>query len=96
MTRLFPLNRSITGEGVRETLRIIQEHIPIEMHEVPTGTDFGGGWVVPQEWRLNRATLTAPNGKVVVDTSDSNLHVVGYSIPFKGSEKQSPGIRKEK
>ena len=80
MADLFPLNRSITGGGTRATLaRIGQEVAGLQVHEVPSGTEVLD-WRVPDEWNLRRARLIGPNG-VVVDTADSNLHIVGYSAP---------------
>jgi aminopeptidase-like protein len=81
--RLFPLWRSLTGPGVRETLAIVGERIPLEVHEVPTGTPVFD-WTVPREWIPRRATVTDPSGRVVLDSADTNLHVVGYSAPFRG------------
>ncbi|MFL6143626.1 MAG: DUF4910 domain-containing protein [Labedaea sp.] len=78
--RLYPLCRSITGDGVRQTLEIIGEHIPLTVHEVPTGTTVFD-WTVPEEWNIRGAHLTDPSGRRVVDFADSNLHVVGYSVP---------------
>ncbi len=79
--RLWPLHRSITGNGLRKSLQIIGEHLPnISIHEVPTGTKVFD-WEVPQEWGIRSARITDPNGKVVVDYSWNNLHVVGYSMP---------------
>ena len=79
--RLWPLHRSITGEGTRQTLRIIQEVLPgLILHEVPSGTQVFD-WTVPDEWTIRSATLTDPDGEVAVDYADSNLHIVGYSIP---------------
>ena len=79
--RLWPLHRSLTGEGTRQTLRIIQEVLPgLTIHEVPSGTRVFD-WEVPDEWTIRGATLTGPDGEVVIDYADSNLHVVGYSVP---------------
>ncbi len=81
---LFPICRSITGEGIRQTLRIISREIGAELHEVPTGTPVFD-WTVPQEWTLKRATLReAATGTVIADTDVYNLHVLNYSIPFRG------------
>lgn len=81
---LWDLPRSITGDGVRDTLRLIQERLPeLSLNEVPSGTEVGD-WVVPPEWNLRRARLLDDNGTVICDTRDSNLHIVGYSIPFHG------------
>jgi aminopeptidase-like protein len=79
--RLFPICRSLTGEGVRQTLRIIQEHLPdLTIHEVRTGTECYD-WQVPQEWNITSARLTGPDGEVIADFKDTNIHVVGYSEP---------------
>ena len=78
--RLYPICRSITGDGVRETLAIIGEQIPLQIHEVPSGTPILD-WTVPREWNIRTAHIIAPDGRRVVDFADSNLHVVGYSIP---------------
>ena len=77
---LFPLCRSITGDGLRETLRRIQQMIPLTIEEVPTGTRIFD-WTVPREWNVRDAYITAPDGKRVVDFRESNLHVVHYSVP---------------
>jgi aminopeptidase-like protein len=80
MTELFPICRSITGDGVRETLRIIQKHIPITLHEVPTGTKVFD-WTVPNEWNIRDAYIADERGEKIVNFKESNLHVVGYSVP---------------
>ncbi|MEU7784085.1 DUF4910 domain-containing protein [Amycolatopsis sp. NPDC049159] len=80
--RLYPLCRSITGDGVRQTLDIIGEHIPLERHEVPTGTAVLD-WTIPQEWNIRDAYVAAPSGERVIDFRESNLHVVGYSVPVR-------------
>jgi aminopeptidase-like protein len=80
-TQLFPICRSITGNGVRKTLAAISSHLPaLTIHEVSSGTR-AFDWVVPDEWNISAARLTAPDGKVVVDFQRNNLHVVGYSEP---------------
>lgn len=78
--RLYPICRSITGPGVRETLAVLQEFADLEIGEVPSGTPVFD-WTVPPEWRLKRAWLEGPDGRRVVDTADHNLHVVSYSVP---------------
>lgn len=78
---LFPICRSLTGDGVRQTLARIKAHLPLlEIHEVPSGTQ-AFDWTVPNEWNIRGATLTGPDGETVADFCNSNLHVVGYSIP---------------
>lgn len=83
ITRLFPLNRSLTGEGVRETLRVLSEHLPLIVHEVPSGTP-AFDWTVPDEWNVRDAYVKDPKGRKVIDFKKSNLHLLGYSVPFRG------------
>lgn len=82
ITRLYPICRSITGDGVRETLRIIGEHIPLEVHEVPSGTPVFD-WTVPREWNIRDAYIKNSRGDKIVDFKQSTLHVVNYSVPVK-------------
>jgi aminopeptidase-like protein len=78
---LFPICRSITGNGVRETLNIIKAHLPdLKINEIPTGTQ-AFDWVVPREWNIRDAYVLDPEGQKIIDFKESNLHVVGYSIP---------------
>jgi aminopeptidase-like protein len=82
MSELFPICRSITGEGVRETLRRIGRDLPLELHEVPSGTQVLD-WTVPEEWNIRDAYIAFQGGPRVVDFQASNLHVVGYSEPVR-------------
>lgn len=76
---LFPINRSITGEGVRQTLNYIRAIIPeLELFAVSSGTQVFD-WIVPQEWNISEAWIEHESGDRVVDFSDNNLHIVSYS-----------------
>ncbi|KAB8333297.1 DUF4910 domain-containing protein [Scytonema tolypothrichoides VB-61278] len=79
--KLYPICRSITGNGVRETLKILKQHIPLEIHEVPTGTQVFD-WTVPKEWNIKDAYIKKSTGEKIVDFANSNLHVVSYSLPI--------------
>ncbi len=82
-TRLYPICRSITGNGVRATLEILKEYLPLTVNEVPTGTEVLD-WNVPQEWNIRGASLRDPAGRKIIDFADHNLHVLNYSIPMQG------------
>jgi aminopeptidase-like protein len=82
MARLYPICRSITGNGFRETLGIIKNYIPLTVHEIPTGTKVFD-WTVPKEWNINDAYVKNSKGERVIDFRKSNLHVMGYSIPVR-------------
>ncbi|HWB14670.1 MAG TPA: DUF4910 domain-containing protein [Pirellulales bacterium] len=82
ISRLYPICRSITGPGVRETLAIVREEIPLAIHEVPSGTR-AFDWTVPQEWRIRDAYIEDAAGSRVVDFRRCNLHVVNYSRPTR-------------
>jgi aminopeptidase-like protein len=82
MEELFPICRSITGAGLRQTLEIIRTHIPLVIHEVPSGTRVFD-WTVPKEWNIRDAYLRDPKDEKIVDFKRSNLHVVGYSVPVR-------------
>lgn len=77
---LFPICRSITGDGVRQTLEILRRHIPIEINEVASGTPVLD-WIVPPEWNIRDAYIALEDGTRLVDFAASNLHVVQYSRP---------------
>jgi aminopeptidase-like protein len=77
---LFPLCRSITGTGLRQTIHRIAQIIPLEVHEVPSGTPVLD-WTVPDEWTIRGARIERMDGSVLVDFSENNLHVVSYSLP---------------
>jgi len=80
ISELFPICRSITGNGVRKTLSILKEHIPLEIREVASGTQVFD-WTVPKEWNIRDAYIKSSNGKRIIDFQKSNLHVLNYSIP---------------
>jgi aminopeptidase-like protein len=79
--RLYPICRSITGDGVRQTLRILQEYIPLTIREVPSGTRVFD-WAVPKEWNVKDAYIKNSKGEKLVDFQKSNLHVLNYSLPI--------------
>ena len=81
MTELFPICRSITGDGVRKTDDILSQHMPLEIHEVPTGTKVFD-WIVPKEWNINDAYIIDPNGEKIIDFKKSNVHIMSYSVPI--------------
>ncbi|SVA86282.1 uncharacterized protein METZ01_LOCUS139136, partial [marine metagenome] len=80
IVKLYPICRSITGNGVRKTLDIISEQIPLEKYEIPTGTEVFD-WIVPREWNIKDAYVKKSNGEKIIDFQKSNLHVLNYSIP---------------
>jgi len=80
MRELFPIPRSLTGNGVRNTLSVLAREIPLELVETPSGTPVFD-WTVPREWDLRAAWIDGPRGNRVLDAADSALHVLGYSVP---------------
>ena len=79
---LWPINRSITGAGVDQTLKKIKLHIPnLNIKKVPSGTTVFD-WIVPKEWKVHNAWIKLPNGEKICDFKSNNLHLVGYSIPI--------------
>ena len=82
--RLWPICRSITGEGVRQSIKILQEIIPLEVHEIESGSEVFD-WKVPKEWNITDAYIIAPDGQKVVDFKSNNLHVMSYSSPINKS-----------
>jgi len=79
---LYPICRSITGNGFRESMQIVQKHIPLELREVPSGTQVFD-WVVPKEWNIRDAYIKNSKGEKVVDFQRLNLHILNYSVPIK-------------
>jgi aminopeptidase-like protein len=79
---LYPICRSISGEGVRQTFRLLSRLLPLQVTEVPTGTAVFD-WTVPREWNIRDAWIDDADGNRVVDFRASNLHVLGYSLPIK-------------
>lgn len=84
-SRLWGINRSLTGDGVRETLHILKEYMPdLAIHEVPSGTQVFD-WHVPREWRVSEAYIVTPSGERICDFKQNNLHLMGYSTPVSAS-----------
>lgn len=81
ISEMYPVCRSITGDGVRTTLKTLQQHIPLDIHEVPSGTEVFD-WIVPREWNILDAYIKNSRGARIVDFQKSNLHVLNYSVPF--------------
>jgi aminopeptidase-like protein len=79
---IYPICRSITGDGVRATLAHLARHIDLEVHEVPTGTQVFD-WAIPREWTIRNAYIESASGERVVDFADCNLHVLNYSGPVR-------------
>jgi aminopeptidase-like protein len=82
IVELYPICRSITGDGYRQTMRRIQEMIPVSIQEVPTGTEVFD-WTIPKEWNIRDAYVKGPSGEKVIDFKQHNLHVMQYSVPVR-------------
>ena len=80
--KVYPICRSITGNGVRDTLREVASHIALDIHEVPTGTRVFD-WTIPREWNIRDAYIKNERGEKIVDFARSNLHVMSYSVPVR-------------
>jgi aminopeptidase-like protein len=80
---LYPICRSITGDGVRQSLKLLQATVPLKIREVPTGTKVFD-WIVPREWNIQDAYIKDEAGERVVDFKRNNLHVLNYSVPVRG------------
>lgn len=82
--KLWPINRSLTGAGVRQTLGEIAKHLPnLTVQSIPSHT-MVFDWTVPKEWAVNKAYIVTPKGEKICDFSQNNLHLLGYSVPFTG------------
>ncbi len=82
--RLWPILRSITGKGVRQTHDILGEILPLVRHEIPSGSQVLD-WRVPKEWVVREAYVIDPRGRRILDIRDNNLHLVNYSVAFRGN-----------
>jgi aminopeptidase-like protein len=82
ISELYPICRSITGDGLRQTLALVGKMIPLEVREVPSGTKVFD-WTVPKEWNIRDAYVKNSRGERVVDFRESSLHVVSYSVPVR-------------
>jgi aminopeptidase-like protein len=82
MEVLYPICRSITGDGTRQSLRVMQNTVPLVLHEIPSGTQVFD-WFVPKEWNIRDAYIKNREGERVVDFQSSNLHVLNYSVPVR-------------
>lgn len=84
INELFPLCRSLTGNGARQSLAVFRREIKsLALHEVPSGTRCFD-WTIPEEWNVSDAWVIAPDGEKIIDFKRNNLHLLGYSLPFDG------------
>ena len=81
---IFPICRSVAGEGVRETLRRLQREIPLTIHEVPSGTAVFD-WTIPKEWTIRDAYICNQSGERILDYKNCNLHVLNHSAPIRAT-----------
>src|SRR5262245_66640564 len=84
LAELYPICRGITGNGVRQTLQILKREVPLEVHEVSSGTPVFD-WTVPREWNIRDAYIKGTDGRKISDFHRSNLQVVSYRIPVPAS-----------
>lgn len=84
MRELFPIPRSLTGDGVRESLRRLAREVPLELVETPSGTQVFD-WTLPPEWNIRDAWIEGPDGQRVLELADNTLHVLGYSTPLRAT-----------
>jgi aminopeptidase-like protein len=82
--RLFPICRSITGDGVRQTIDLLSEIVPFQRHEIATGTAVLD-WSIPEEWNISEAYIADKSGTRIIDFNKSNLHVLNYSTPIRAT-----------
>ena len=82
VSALYPICRSITGDGLRRSLEALRRFVPLGLREVPSGTQVYD-WTVPKEWNIRDAYIKNPRGEKVVDFHECNLHVVNYSVPVR-------------
>lgn len=92
LKKLYPIFRSITGKGVRDSLKIIQTHIPINIEEIPTGTKVYD-WVIPKEWIIRGAYISDLDGNKIIDIKESNLFVLNYSLPIHNRKISNQELR---
>ncbi len=80
--RLWPITRSLTGDGNRASLNILSELVDLNIHEIPSGTTCFD-WTVPPEWNVSEAWIKSPSGEKIIDFKENNLHLLGYSVPVR-------------